>query len=293
MSSISRVDYENINILFCKEMTEKLREKIKDSIKNNNEDKIDNSLLNLILENISDEIKMKNIRLFYHFFSNLFSVSYPLIKEKLINLYLDLIDYSLKGEINKILSNDIQLTDISLLKFIYSPQKYIKEKILLEYGAIAKNIIRNKYENLNNRLDNIIGQIPQNLEKMMTNITEIEKNNKEIECDKEILNLKNIINKYNIAYDKLKLIDKSLIDYENQIHPLNIKDLNIYRECISKHMELLEKGEKLYIWIIPFKNENKNIIIHYQDYKLVQGDNSINNLYFKNNIDEESKKNFL
>ena len=292
MSSISSVDYENINIPFCKEITEKLREKIKDLIKNNNEDKIDNSLLNLILENISDEIKMKNIRLFYHFFSNLFSVSYPLIKGKLINLYLDLIDYSLKGEINKILSNDIQLIDISLLKFIYSPQKYIKEKILLEYGAIAKNIIRNKYENLNNRLDNIIGQIPQNLEKMMTNITEIEKNNKEIECDKEILNLKNIINKYNIAYDKLKLIDKSLIDYENQIHPLNIKDLNIYRECISKHMELLEKGEKLYIWIIPFKNENKNIIIHYQDYKLVQGDNSINNLYFKNNIDEESKKKF-
>ena len=67
MSSISSVDYENINFPFCKEITEKLREKIKELIKNNNEDKIDNSLLNLILENISDEIKIKNIRLFYYF----------------------------------------------------------------------------------------------------------------------------------------------------------------------------------------------------------------------------------
>ena len=80
MSSKSRVDYENINIPFDKDLTEKLREKIKDLIKNNNKNKIDNCLLNLIMENISGEIKMKNIRLFYHFFNNLFSKSYPIIK---------------------------------------------------------------------------------------------------------------------------------------------------------------------------------------------------------------------
>ena len=64
MSSINCINYENKNNPFCDEISEMIKLKIEDLIKNKKGEELDNSWINLIMENIPNEVKIINIRLF-------------------------------------------------------------------------------------------------------------------------------------------------------------------------------------------------------------------------------------
>ena len=151
MSSINCINYENRNNPICDEISEDVKQKIEEKIKNEKGEELDNSWMNLILENIPNEIKINNIRLFYTFFNNLFENLYAneLLKETIQNIlknyYFELIDYCLDGKIYEILKSDITQADNSILKLIESPKKHIKKLIFNDYQTKAKNMVIDKY----------------------------------------------------------------------------------------------------------------------------------------------------
>lgn len=67
MSSINYINYENKNNPFCDDISEEVKLKIKNLIKNKKGEELDNSWINLIMENIPNEVKITNVRLFYLF----------------------------------------------------------------------------------------------------------------------------------------------------------------------------------------------------------------------------------
>ena len=315
MSSINCINYENKNNPFCDEISEEVRQKIEDIIKSEKGEELDNCWLNLILENIPNEVKITNIRLFYLFFNNLFEKlnANKLLKEKiqdiLKNYYFDLINYALDGRIHEILKNDIEKSDNSILKLIDSPKKHIKELILNEYRIKAKNMVINKFQDLDNILDKLINEIPEYLKRIKDNVTNVEKiyneEQEKVEIENKIKEIENKLNEYNNCCDNLLLKEENEFKYGNQIHPQYIDKLQKNKYEILIYKDLLIEKEKIKYWIIPFKYQ-KNTNIYYEDnednedndkndnnkYKLDKGDSNNSTLYFKNKIDDKNMKNF-
>ena len=303
MSSINCINYENRNNPICDEISEDVKQKIEEKINEKGEE-LDNSWMNLILENIPNEIKINNIRLFYTFFNNLFENLYAneLLKEKIQNIlknyYFELIDYCLDGKIYKILKSDITQTDNSILKLIESPKKHIKKLIFNDYQTKAKNMVIDKYQDLENNLDKLINEIPNYLERIKDNVTKVEKiyneDQEKVEIDNKIKEIEDKLKDYNNWCDKLLLKEENEIQYENQIHPEYIDKLKKAEYEISEYKELLKEKEKINYWIVPFKYQ-KNIDIYYEDnnrYKLEKGNSMNSTLYFKNKIEDKNMEKF-
>ena len=94
------------------------------------------SWLNLVLSEIPKNILIISTRIFFIFFNKLYSniniISDKLKKELsyiLKDLYLELIKYTLTGEINNLLSEDINSSNKNIIKFIKSPNEFILKKI--------------------------------------------------------------------------------------------------------------------------------------------------------------------
>jgi hypothetical protein len=256
------------------------------------------------MENIPNEVKIINIRLFYLFFNNLFEKlsANKLLKDKIKNIlknyYFELINYSLDGRIHIILKEDIKKTKNSILELVNSPKNHIKNLIYNDYQKKSKNMVFN-YQDLENNLDKLIKVIPNYLKKIKDNVIKVEKIYKEeqekVEIDNKINEIKDKLDKYNNLCDNLLLKEESEIEYKNQIHPKYIDKLNQAKYEISKYEELLLKEkDKIKYWMIPFKNK-KNINIYYEDnnkYKLCKGDSTNSTLYFKNKIDNENMNKF-
>ena len=308
MSSVNCINFGNQkNLTIYKEISDEIRQKIEDIIKNKNAVELDNSWLNLILENVPNEIKIINVRLFYQFFNNLLdklNVDKQFLKDEILtilkNFYFELINYSLDGSMDKILSDDIKNSNNFILKLIYSPKTHIKEMILNNYEAKAKNLVNNnKKKDLEDNLQKLIEEIPNYIETIKENVEEIENIYREEQdkknIDNEIHEIEKKLDEYNKSCDKLEEKVPE-IEYEDQIHPKIINEIKIKLNELQKYKEILKENtdNKINYFQIPFKNpKNNNINIYYDNKsKILKGGNNENNLYFKNEIKNENKNKF-
>lgn len=109
------------------------------------------------------------------------------------------------------------------------------------------------------------------------------------DIDKEIQNLNQKIDNYNILYDNLT-IKKKKIEINIQIDPKDIDELKKVKNDLEKYLLLLYKIETMEYWEIPISNEN--IIIKYEKDSQLFKDNT-NKIYFRvNEIDDEFKNKF-
>ena len=99
--------------------------------------------------------------------------------------YLELLNISFEGTINNILSEDIKTSNNNLLKLIYSPKEFVKNKIINDYSEKIRNLFsNNKYQDLENILDKVITAIPKYIGEIKENVKNVEEIIKE-EKEKE------------------------------------------------------------------------------------------------------------
>ena len=132
MSAANCIYYYNQNSnSFLKAISFGVMEKINELIKEKKGNNLNNAWLNLILNEIPTEINMNNIRLFYHFFNNLFEKLHASGYSKQISLiikcYIELLNYSFEERISEILEDDFKKSEKDILKLINSPIEYFKE----------------------------------------------------------------------------------------------------------------------------------------------------------------------
>ena len=292
MSATNCIYYYNQNITFLKVISFGIIKKINELIKEKKGNNLNNDWLNLIVNEIPTEIEMNNIRLFYHFFNNLFekldAAGYSKQNSLIIKCYLELLNYSFEERISEILEDDIKRSEKDILKLINSPIEYFKE--IFKKENINDN---DDLKNLEKNLVNIIEEIPGQISKIKEKVKVIEKNlneeKEQNEIEKKIHNIKRIILEYNsIIEDLINNNNKTL---NIQIHPNKISILENTQKEIKKYMDFIEENEEtITYWKIPFNN--KDISIRYdKNIQIFRGKN--NYLYFKiNEIDDEFKRKF-
>jgi hypothetical protein len=117
--------------------------------------KLDNTWQNLIIYEIPQEKIINNIRPFFSFFKELYEnisrsdiMNAKQILNLLKNVYMDLLKYSLKGELNNLFSEDIITSKKDILKLIYSPKEFIKQNMnKIDTQKNSENIISEKSDN--------------------------------------------------------------------------------------------------------------------------------------------------
>ena len=121
-------------------------------------EKINNhAWLNLTLKEIPKELLILDIRIFYFFFNNLFKIlnSSEKIKQNILifvkDIYLALLEESIKGKMNEILIDDIKNSEKEILKFIASPKEFLKNNINTNFHKIMnrENLISENENKIN------------------------------------------------------------------------------------------------------------------------------------------------
>jgi len=293
MSSINCINYENKNNSFSNELTIEIRKKIQNLIIEKTH-KVDNSWLNLILCDVPKVILDPDIRLIYYYFNDLFTKlnANGILKkiiERIINTsFLELFNNALDGNINEILNQNIQNNSSEILQLLYSPKKFIKEKIYKEYSEKTKNLmVKNHYNYLEEEIDILIQEIPEKIKKIENNLNQFEDDYKIMETEKKLDEIKCFIEEYNRAFDDLK-------NQEENIDKKYIYNLEKIKKDINKYQKLYSTDNyenSIIIYKIPI-HVHKNIIIKYENKVLTI--NNLKELYFKiDEIKDEFKNRFI
>ena len=284
INKFMRINDKNI---YLKDILIEINQKIQNSLINEKINKY--AWINLIYNDIPTNLIIKNVRLFYYFFNNLYKNMN--ISSNALNyikyLYFNLLKISLKGGMPEFLSENIKTSNKSILKLIKYPLKFFKEEIYIY--KFGNDII----DETINIILYFIDKIPDMINQIKEKVNRLEEFYKEKEIDERIQQIYSIFDNYNKAIHRLKILDDKNIAFEVQIHPKDIYEYEEMKKKIQNYKDLYTENENetVIFWRIPFRNIDINIKYNDKDIQIFRGKNNF--LYFIiDNLDDEFKHKF-